>query len=54
VEHDRVAWFDVALGDVLLLQRRLDIGRSDLLTGIHHPALQRDHVNEVSAGEKRL
>jgi hypothetical protein len=54
MEHDRIARLDVALGDVLLLQRRLDIRCGDLLTGIHHPALERDHVEKMRAGKERL
>ncbi|MGY4382215.1 hypothetical protein ACVWZ3_009854 [Bradyrhizobium sp. i1.3.6] len=54
MEHDRVARLDVALGDVLLRQRRLDVSRGDLLPRIHHAALERDHVEQMRAGEDRL
>src|SRR5215813_14046327 len=54
MEHDRVARLDVALGDVLLLQRGLDIGCGDLLACVHHPAFEPDHVDQMRAREDRL
>src|ERR1700730_14647271 len=54
MEEDGVSGLEVGLRHILLLQRRAHIGHADLFAGFHHAPSNRDHVDQVTAGEKRL
>lgn len=41
-------------GMFCLASAAFDVGRGDLLADVHHSALQRDHVDQMRAGEQRL
>ena len=54
LKNTRIAFLDVGLLHVLLLQGGAQVGDGDLLADIHRRALDRLDVEQVAAGEERL
>src|ERR1700743_3264186 len=54
MKEDGVSGLEVGLRHILLLEPRAHIGHAALFACFHHAPFHRDHIDQVTAGEKRL